>query len=184
MLPLVTPAQRKPLMLSFWNLVELYVLATIRRRHDVSMPKVRRALNYVRKEANIDRPLVDQDFLTDGADLFVERYGTLINASQSGQQAMRAVLRKSLERIERDSDGLALRIFPWLRDPVAEPRAVEIDPFRAGGRLVLAGTAIPTEAIAERFRGGETLTALAEDYDLSAELIETALRWEQCALAA
>ena len=182
--PLIAPASRSPLALSFWNLIEVYVLATIRRKHEVSMPKVRKALAYVKKELGRDRPLIEQEFLTDGVNLFVERYGSLISASEHGQEAMRNVLRQSLERVERDDRGLALRLYPWLHEPGSEPRVVEIDPNRSFGRLVIARTGIPTEAVAERFRAGESIADLAADYGLGNEQIETALRWEQCGLAA
>jgi len=181
--PLITPAQREPPTLSFWNLVEIYVLASMRRQHRVSMPRVRTALRFVRSNLGHDRPLIEQAFLTDGASLFVEHYSRLINASQDGQSAMSAVLRESLERIERDPRGLALRLYPWLNAP-SEPIAVEINPERAGGRLVVAHTGIPTQAIAERFRAGESVDELAGDYAIKRDQVETALRWEQCALAA
>ena len=48
--PLITPATKSPLALSFWNLVELYVLASLRRRYEVPMPKVRSALRYTARE--------------------------------------------------------------------------------------------------------------------------------------
>ena len=158
-------------------------MAAIRRRHGVSMPKVRKALSYVSKSLGRRRPLIEQDFLTDGVDLFVERYAKLINASQDGQRAMRDVLRGSLKRIDRDAHGFAFRVYPWLTEP-DEPVIVEICPYRAAGRLVVADTAIPTEALAERFRAGDSVDDLAADYGLSRVQIEAALRWEQCALAA
>ena len=52
--------------------MELCVLASMRRAHHVSMPRVRRALAYVAKNKGLERPLIEQDFLTDGVDLFVE----------------------------------------------------------------------------------------------------------------
>lgn len=61
--------------LSFINLVEAHVLAAIRRRYGVKLPKVRTALDYVHREFHIERPLIDQSFQTDGLDLFVDRYG-------------------------------------------------------------------------------------------------------------
>src|SRR6266849_5611723 len=54
--------------LSFINLVEAHVLAAIRRRHGVKLPKVRTALDYVQRQFRIERPLVDQAFQTDGLD--------------------------------------------------------------------------------------------------------------------
>ncbi len=41
---LITAAAEDTLVLSFFNLVELHLLAAIRRKHAVSMPNVRRAI--------------------------------------------------------------------------------------------------------------------------------------------
>ena len=74
--PLIHLDDSKRRYLSFINLVEAHVLAAIRRRHGVKLPKVRAALAYVTREFGISRPLVDQSFETNGRDLFVEHYGT------------------------------------------------------------------------------------------------------------
>jgi uncharacterized protein (DUF433 family) len=167
----------KPRLLTFWNLAEAYVLATIRRRHGVPLQSVRKALRYVEKELGHERPLVEQDFMTDGVDLFVDHFGRLINASQPEQALMREMLTATLQRVERDTKGLVLRLFPWAND-LAEPRHVEVDPTRAFGRLVVAGTGIPTEVVAERFRSGDSVDHLVEDYQLARDKVEAALRWE------
>lgn len=175
--PVILVPRSRPVLLSFWNLTEAYVLATIRRHHQVSLQKVRKALRFVQDELELKRPLIEQEFLTDGVDLFVDRYGRLINASQVGQVAMRKLLEASLRRIERDPRGLADRLFPWSKDP-AERRVVEIDPRRAFGRMVITGTGVPTEAVAERWRAGDTIPDLSRDYRLDQNVIEDALRWE------
>ena len=79
MRPLIKPAKRRPLTLSFFNLVELFVLASMRRAHNVSMPRVRKALSHVEKELGRKRPLLEESFLTDGVDLFIEEYSGLVN---------------------------------------------------------------------------------------------------------
>lgn len=175
--PVIRPAVARSPLLSFWNLVEAYVLAGIRRDHRVSLQKVRKALSYVERELDLKRPLIEQEFLTDGIHLFVETYGELVNASQAGQVSMRKMLEESLRRVDRDPKGLAERLFPWSRVP-SEPRQVEIDPRRAFGKLVIAGTGVPTEVIAERLRAGDSLKHLARDYRLTTDQVEAALRWE------
>lgn len=62
--------------LSFLNLVEAHVLAAMRRSYQLPLPNVRRALDYVRKELEVERPLIEKVFQTDGLDLFVEQLGT------------------------------------------------------------------------------------------------------------
>src|SRR5271154_3550616 len=58
--PLIAPAQKAPLSLSFWNLVELYVLRSLRRSHDFPMPKVRAALRFTGEKLRARRPLIEE----------------------------------------------------------------------------------------------------------------------------
>lgn len=174
---LIDPASVNPVALSFWNLVEIYVLAAIRRRHHLSMPKVRRSLAYVKDKLRSQRPLIEEQFKTDGVSLFVERFAKLINVTAEGQVALREVLEASLQRIERDPNGLALRLYPWLRDP-SEPRHVLIDPQRSFGRPLIAEVGVPTAVLVERFRAGDTIRLLSQDYAIAETLVESAIRWE------
>jgi hypothetical protein len=83
--PPIGIAQRQPPLLSFLNLVEVHVLDAIRREHHVSLQKVRKALQFLRERFPSPHPLADQRFMTDGLDLFISRYGQLINISQAGR---------------------------------------------------------------------------------------------------
>jgi len=169
----------EPGVLSFLNLVEAHVLDAIRRQHKISLQGVRRALDYLVKRSPSEHPLADQSFATDGADLFVEQYGALVNVSAGGQIALREMLQAHLRRIERDDAGLPVRLFPYTRkSELEEPRRVAIDPRVQFGRPVLAGTGIPTEVIAERFKAGESLDDLARDYGRSQDEIQEAVRAE------
>jgi uncharacterized protein (DUF433 family) len=169
---------KAPAPLSFWNLVECSVMATLRRRHEVPLQRIRKALAYVKRHTELERPLVEQDFLTDGLDLFIEQVGEIVNASRGGQTTLRDLLRDSLARVDRDPKGLVSRLYPWRDTPSDDPRDVEIDPTRAFGKLVIAGTGIPTAVIADRMRAGESIRSLARDYRLDASQIEAAVRWE------
>jgi len=170
--------------LSFVNLVEAHVLAAIRRRHDVRLPKVRSALDYVRRQFKTERPLIEQTFQTDGLDLFVERYGKLINASREGQHAMKEIMGVYLTRIEWDSKGLPIKLYPFTRDtvsdaaPKSDPRVVVMNPSVSFGRPVVAGTGIPVASIYERYRAGDSVAELAEAFRLSTSAIEEAIRCE------
>ena len=86
--PIIRLDDPKRRHLSFLNLVEAHILGAIVSRHGVRLPNVRRALDYVQREFRVERPLIHQEFQTDGLDLFVDRYGAMINASREGQKAM------------------------------------------------------------------------------------------------
>src|SRR5713226_7775685 len=62
--PLIRLDDPKRKHLSFSNLVEAHVLAAIRRHHGVRLPKIRKALDYVRRKFKIERPLIDETFQT------------------------------------------------------------------------------------------------------------------------
>ncbi|MBL8754893.1 MAG: DUF433 domain-containing protein [Planctomycetes bacterium] len=173
--PVVHAAGASPLGLSFWNLVECSVLFTMRKQHQVSLQKVRRALDYVARELGVKRPLIEQEFSTDGIGLFVEHYGKLIDASKLGQTAMREVLQAGLTRIERDEAGLAARLFPWRFDP-HEPRLIAVDARVAFGQPVLSNTRVPVETIFDRFRAGDKIESLAADYRVDQATVEDLVR--------
>lgn len=173
--------------LSFVNLVEAHVLASIRRHHEVQLPKVRKALNYVSREFGLSRPLMDQAFQTDGLDLFIEHYDELINASQDGQRAMKEVVSAYLQRIDRDGKGLPIRLYPFTRKresaeaPVNAPRLILFAPDVAFGKPVVAGTGIPVEEIVSRFDAGDSLTDIAGDFRIEPLAVEEALRFRPAA---
>lgn len=166
--------------LSFLNLVEAHVLAAIRREHNVPLPAVRKALKYVQDHLDLNRPLVQAAFETDGVSLFVERLGQLINASKEGQTAMREILQAHLKRIERDGKGLPIKLFLFTRrDGTGQaPSPIVVDPRISFGRPVLVGRSVPTAVLADRFKAGDSLRELAEDYEAPSEAIEEAIRCE------
>ncbi len=141
--------------------IEAHVLEAIRQQHDIPLKKVRRAVALLERQFGSRHPLADDQFETDGLDLFIQHAGLFINVTQTGQLAIREFVQAYLNRLERD-----------------EPRAVVIDPFVSFGRPVLAGTGISTAVVAERFKAGEPMGALADDYGRSLLEIEEAIRCE------
>lgn len=166
--------------LSFLNLVEAHVLAAIRREHSIPLQKVRKALEYVKRKLGIERPLADARFETDGVDLFVRELEKLVNVSREGQLEIEPVIRSFLRRIKRDPSGIPIKLYLFTRKSLSteEPAPVEIDPRVAFGRPVLIGRGVPTAVLADRFKAGDSLADLAEDYDTSTENIEEAIRCE------
>lgn len=173
------PASRVPLLLSFSNLIEAFVLASMRQVHGISMQRVRKALRYVGSELGYTRPLIHAGFRTDGVSLFVQQADRLLNVSADGQTVLREVLEASLQRIDWEG-GLAARLYPWIRsgELAHGPRTIVIDPRRGFGQPVIAGTGIEARIVAGRFRAGESILVLAEDYGVAPEQVEDAIRCE------
>jgi hypothetical protein len=145
--------------LTFYNLVEALVLSSMRRDHNVELDVVRRSVDFVCQQMGEPRPLLTQDFYTDGVSLLVEEWGRLVNASQKGPLAMREVVATSLRRVDRDARGVVARLYPWRKTP-EEERVIELDPARALGRAVLVGTGISIDVLKARRRAGDSVSGL------------------------
>ena len=156
------------------------MLTAIRRKHHIGLPTIRRSINYLVKKLGSKRPLLEEQFATHGADLFVERVGQIINLSKNGQIEMADLIRAYLERVERDAKGVPIKLYPFMRSqpPREQPRTVVIDPRVSFGRPVVAGTGIPTAVLAEQFKAGDTVPVLAKDYGASEEAVWDAIRCE------
>jgi len=181
--PLIKTAEPREHLFSFVNLLELHVISALRRAHKVQMVKIRRAIEYLEAALRSPHPLIAEEMGTDGTDIFVTKYGSLINASRDGQLAMKALLQAHLKRIERDEHGVAIRLFPFTRRRDVEatadvPRLIAIDPTIAFGRPVIAGSRVPTSEVAERFQAGESPRDIAEDFGRTEEEIWEAIRCE------
>ncbi|MBI4406005.1 MAG: DUF433 domain-containing protein [Deltaproteobacteria bacterium] len=183
--PVVQIADPRDRLISFNNLVEINVLAGIRKVHDIPLPKIRKGLRFVQEKLSTSRPLLTQEFLAAGLDLFVERSGLLLNVTREGQLTFRETIERFVQRIERDPAGVPIRLFPFSRHAGHDDeRKIVIDPDIAFGRPVLVGTAVPTSNVFERFLAGEPIRELAQDFSVNESLIEEAIRCEQVREAA
>lgn len=176
--PVIDIADPRDRKLSFINLVEAFVLAGIRREHSIPLPKVRRAADYLRRTFRTRRPLAEEQFETDGVELFVEKFGALIGATQEGQLQMRDIIRGRLKRVRRDPAGVPEKIVLFPVGRTAAKGDVVIDPRRSFGRPILDGYGLRTAVVAERFQAGEKIEELARDYGVPSEAIENAVRCE------
>jgi uncharacterized protein (DUF433 family) len=181
--PVIEPADRVGKYLSFSNLVEAHVLSGIRNKHGVTLDRVRIAVEYLRERLGSCRPLLEQQFSTDGIDLFVDKLGLLVNVSKGGQVGIRETLALHLKRIERDAFGIPIRIYPFThaRPEQETHRVIVIDPAVSFGRPALSRLGVPTSIIAERYKAGDTIAELMLDYGARQDEIEEAIR---CELAA
>jgi uncharacterized protein (DUF433 family) len=184
--PVIELADLASSRLSFSNLTEAHVLDALRRQYQVELPQIRRAVTYLREHFRSPHPLVHHEMLTDRKHLFVEAAGVkdVINASRHGQLAMRDLIGLHLQRVEWDKDGFVARLYPFTRSrrtPVEEasqPRLVTMDPRVEFGRPILKTSAVPTAVIADRYKAGESIADLADDYGEDPLNIEEAVRCE------
>jgi uncharacterized protein (DUF433 family) len=175
------PARRDPPTLSFSNLVEAHVLRSLRTEHGVPLDAVRTALRYAEREMQIERLLLREELCTAGGELFLDRYGELVNLSASGQLAIRKIFEAHLERVEWGDLHSAVRLYPFVLAGSADEKPIVIDPQISFGRPVVERVFVTTRSILERIDAGESVDEVARDYELTIEAIEGAVVFERAA---
>lgn len=155
--PVISPQESEEL--SFFHLIELFTLKTLRDLHHASLPKIRQAIGDL-KDQGVERPLLQ------GASTWCN-----IFPLKNGQKEVFC-------RVERDTDSVPRKLFPLVEDAVNE-KPVVINPRVSFGRPTAGETGISTAFIASRFYGQETIDEIAEDYRIGPSLVADALCYEK-----
>jgi uncharacterized protein (DUF433 family) len=179
--PVLKPARREPPTLSFSNLIEAHVLRSLRTEHGVPLAAVRQALDYAERQLKIDDLLLREELRASAGELFLDRYGEIVNLSASGQLAMRKVFKAHLNRVEWGSRHSAVRLYPFIVAEAVSARPIVIDPQISFGRPVVADGWISTRSILDRIDAGESVDDVARDYELTRESVEEAVVFERAA---
>lgn len=164
-------------LLSFYNLAEAHVLSVFRKDYGIDLQNIRSAMDFVAGQFGHVHPLIDQEFATDGASLFIQHLGKTLDASANGQIVLNFYA--YLKRLDW-ADNAVARFWPFTRSTADEgsPRSVFIDPRISFGRPSLIKCNVPTAEILARYKAGDSVEMLAEDYGSDRLDIEEGLRCE------
>jgi len=185
--PLTTVFSRRPILLSFKNLVECFVLEGLRNTHGLSLQSIRQSIEDLRYSRKSKFPLADYQLSTLGDAVYLDdEKEPLIKLASHGQQAFKEILSPFLKRVERNTAGIARALFPFtrkrhLREPENAPRYVVIDPNVSFGMPVLTKSRISTAFLLSRRKGGASISELAADYGRPEAEIEEAIWLEEAA---
>lgn len=176
------PEEGEQLLVSFLELVEIAVVARFRQGaegHPVSLDRLRRAHAYARDAFNLPYPFASLNLRERGGHVlheFAEQrdsgaHGLVL--SLNGQWELPGLVRQELRHLDFEQrDSLALRWFPKGRSV-----PIVLDPRIAAGRPVIYRRGVTLETIAARWRAGEPITSIAEDYELEPSTVESVLRY-------
>jgi len=160
----------------FLGLVEGMVAAAFRRA-GVSMQHIKRSLRALTEEMGFEHALASRRLYTDGASILFD-YAREHDEEQqlavvvTGQRVFTEVVQQYLQRITYDEGDWA----NLLVLPITSRKLVIADPTRAFGRPIFAKTGTPMDEVLNRFRAGEALHSVANDFDLSPEDVEDVIR--------
>lgn len=170
-------------VLTWGEYVEAGYLRAYRRRR-VPLQELRPFIDRLRHEFGVPYPLAHaRPYVGPGRKLVQEVEDALRIDAQlrmvvvsSGQRLLGGPAEAFVERVEFAPDGPAMRLFP-----AGMRSRVVIDPLLAGGAAAVRG--IRTEVLRELVDRGESLAAVAEDFELESEELEHALAYEWSAAA-
>jgi uncharacterized protein (DUF433 family) len=162
----------------FVGLVEAMVVQAFRRT-ELPLQRVRRALAVLADHGELRHALASQKLYTDGANVLYD-YAThegdgqlrLLTVVASGQRVFHEVVDAYLRRIHFGGD-------PWATEvvvPVTEREILRIRPEVASGDPLFVASGAPLSAIVSRFRAGEPVDLIADDYDIPLDDVREALR--------
>ncbi len=149
------------------------------RRSGVSMQHIRKAVTILKREIGIEHALASRKLYTDGARILYDYAGRrnddeirqLIEIV-SGQGVFSKIIADYLVRITYAIDGWAER----LTLPITTRPIVEVDPTRAFGQPIFLNGAARVEDVLGRFKAGEPLTHVADDFGVPYQDVEDVVR--------
>jgi len=161
----------------FVGLAEGMVIAAFRRA-GVSLQHIRKAVSILESEIGVDHTLASRRLYTDGA-VILYAYAEREDEELAGltevvsrQQVFSAIVAEYLSRIEYGRDGWA----SMLVSPATARPVVAVDPARSFGQPIFIRGAGRVEDVIDRWRAGDPLTEVAEDFGVPLEDVEDALR--------
>ena len=149
----------------FVGLIEATVVQAFRKT-GLSMQRIRRALQVLEEQGELEHALASRSLFTDGADVlfdYASRCGDqqlrLLTVVHTGQRVFHEVILEFLERIDFGDDwatGLVV--------PVTRRRLLRVLPDVAGGEPLFMNGGAPLSAVYGRYRAGEPIVSIAADF--------------------
>jgi uncharacterized protein (DUF433 family) len=162
----------------FAGLAEGMVLAAF-RKSGVSLQHIREAVRILEQEIKLEHVLASQRLFTAGAVILYDYADAGDGDELAGltevvnrQRVFAPVVRDYLKRIEYSGDGWAMRLV----SPATSRPIVTADPARAFGQPIFIHGAGRVEDVIDRWKAGDPLAEVAEDFGVPSEDVEDILR--------
>ena len=183
--PIITarrPPQHGDPAVPFIGLAEAYALAAFRNA-GVPMQRIRPAIDALARELGLEHALASRLLYTDGAEVlydFAQHAGDTpagesareLVVVRNNQRVFSEVVELYLQRIDFAADGYA-----WLiRLPQYRAAEVTVDPDHAFGRPRFTRGGASVDDVIDLFRAGEPVDTVAEEFGLSRNEVEDAIR--------
>lgn len=140
------------------------------------MQRIRPAVKRLSEEIGIAHALASQRLFTDGVEVIYDyatsEHDVRLTVVRTGQQQFKEIIAEYLECITYGSDGIASS----LKLSLFEHTDVVVDPRRGFGMPVLAHHSVRVEDLVDRFRAGDGILEIADDFRVNPREIEDVIR--------
>ncbi|MCC6386764.1 MAG: DUF433 domain-containing protein [Dehalococcoidia bacterium] len=175
------PENDGPPIVSFLQLAEILVVARYRRRsgRQIKLQRLREAHRFARERLGIEWPFASESIVFEGGHIIHEfeeahpaKGARRIAIDEGGKFILPLDFRDTLELFDFDlADTLATRFYPFGRNS-----PVVVDPEHAAGLPTFVGTNIRVDTIVSRWKSGQTIAELEEDFEIPSSAIEAVLQ--------
>ena len=184
--PIITraavPPRSKLRSIPFVGLTEAMVLVAV-RKSGVPMQRIRPALEELKKGLGLKYALASKRLYTDGAEVLfdyseshpdsqVARAARELVVVRNNQHVFSNVVEEYLQRFEYAPDGYVRLI----RVPGYEHAEIVVDPYRSSGAPIFATGGCRVKDVLYRYRAGETVQELTEEFGVPESHVEDAIR--------
>jgi uncharacterized protein (DUF433 family) len=178
----VRPERRNGPAMPFIGLAEAYALAAFRSA-GVPMQRIRPAIDVLARELGVAHALASQRLYTDGAEVLYD-YAELVADTPEGESTRELVVVRNNQRVFSEVVDLYLRRIDFgpdgyaqlIRLPQYKVAEVTVDPDHAFGRPRFTQGGASVNDVIDLFRAGEPVDSVAEEFGLSRDEVEDAIR--------
>ncbi len=142
------------------------------------MQRIRPAVELLASEIGVDHALASERLYTDGAEVLYD-YATKqdgdfleLTVVRTGQKQFSDLVREYLQRVTYGDDG-------WVAElelPTYQHALVIVNPRRAFGFPLLVHGGARVEDLVDRFKAGETVAEIADDFAVPESEVEDVIR--------
>ena len=171
--------EESPVVVSFLELAEIIVVSRFRQggpsRRPLSLARMRRAHEFAREQFG-PYPFASLRLIEFGGHVLHEfeeqEPGPRLAAlDMHGQYALPQIVEQTLITFEYDGEYVS-RWYPRGKDV-----PIVVDPRYGGGQPTVLGRGVTVDIIRRRFKSGQSIEFIAEDYDLEASIVQEAIRF-------
>lgn len=161
----------------FVGFAEAYVLSAFRRA-GVPMQRIRPAVERLATEIGVDHALASERLCTDGAEVLYDYAVTQdddlleLTVVRTGQKQFSDLVREYLHRVRYGDDGWMIVV----ELPTYAHARVVVNPRRAFGFPLLIHGGARVEDLVDRFKAGDSVAEIAEDFAVPDAEVEDVIR--------